>query len=98
MTPEEFIGGLRERGYRPTRTIEPAIVLLARIDGDDKLFGWLQDVMGVKMIPYVLSAEVPKTYEAQLHHALVTVPPIDGEGVNEHVKRRERAIWDAAAV
>jgi hypothetical protein len=97
VTPEEFIAGLRERGYRPVRTLAPPIVLLARIDESDKLYRWLQDEMGVKMTPYRLSAEVPTTYEAGLHTALVTIPPVEDEDTGDYIQRRMRAVWEAAA-
>jgi hypothetical protein len=97
VTPEEFIEGLRERGYRPIRYEGPPRTILARIDPDDTLYRWLQDTMGVEMIPYVLSAEVPLTYEAQLHKALVSVPMIENEKAADYVARRAKAVWDAAA-
>ena len=70
MTAEEFISGLRERGYRPIRYQDGVRVILARIDAGDKLFDWLQK-LGVEMVPYRLSTEIPLTYEAQLHKAKV---------------------------
>lgn len=95
MMASEFIAGLRERGYTVVRMIEPPVTLLVRIDGDDSLFAWLQDEVGVKMQQYRLSTEVPVTYEARLHTARVEVP----EGLNaaQVAQVRGNAIWEAAA-
>ena len=70
MTAEEFITGLRERGYRPIRYTDEVRVILACIGGEDKMFSWLQQ-QGVEMLPYRRSTERPMVYEAQLHKARV---------------------------
>jgi hypothetical protein len=98
VTAEELVTGLRERGYSVLRMQVPPETIIPRVDRDDPLYPWLKDDLGVAMIEYRYSTEVPFTYEARLHRARVEVPEeLQPDNPAALVAVRARLIWEAAA-
>lgn len=88
MTAEELISGLRQRGYRIHRSLEPNYVLIPRLNRDDPAAPWLGG-LGARMTLY--APDQWNKPRVLVYEAMLQTCSVDDEN-------GPRAIWEAARV
>ena len=100
MTAQEFIGGLRERGYHVLRMQEGPQVIIPYLAPDDPLAEWLSRDLGCKLVPYkpeAWSNPHRRAYEVRLNTAAVEFDSTAVADTRQIPYARGMAIWEAAA-